>query len=164
MALSPFGLCCLVWKASQDESFALTLRSHGAPGIRERGSPCGSPWDPGAWQPVCGVVGGELWVLCAFRAGLGPQGTPGPRAALLGVSPCAQPRPSAPRSPTPGTAKRGWARLPVDAGRRDCDIQGVQSQGTRLSWFPSERAWVMTQESISGRWEIVFDASTLAQE
>ena len=111
MALSPFGLCCLVWKASQDESFALTLRSHGAPGIRERGSPCGSPWDPGAWQPVCGVVGGELWVLCAFRAGLGPQGTPGPRAALLGVSPCAQPRPSAPRSPTPGTAKRGWARL-----------------------------------------------------
>lgn len=164
MALSPFGLCCLVWKASQDESFALTLRSHGAPGIRERGSPCGSPWDPGAWQPVCGVVGGELWVLCAFRAGLGPQGTPGPRAALLGVSPCAQPRPSAPLSPTPGTAKRGWARLPVDAGRRDCDIQGVQSQGTRLSWFPSERAWVMTQESISGRREIVFDASTLAQE
>ena len=116
MALSPSGLCCLVWKA-QGESFALMLRGCGAPGIRERGSPSGEQWE------------GRLWALGTFRAGLGPRSGHGPRATLPGVSPCALPRPGAPPSPTPGTAQRGQAPLPGDAGRRGCDIQGVWSQG-----------------------------------
>ena len=44
-ALGPSGLCCLVWKASQGESFALVLRGRGAPGTL------------GVWEPVLGVSG-----------------------------------------------------------------------------------------------------------